>query len=207
MKFYLIRHGQTTANAGGRHQGWLPIPLTDKGMAQAKAAGERLKGIPFCRYLCSDLLRTRQTAELVFPEIYKSGRMIFDEDIRELDTGALNPFPIPEIERRFGKAYEIRRPLLDVGIFGAEDVVHFRARVNRFLDRMAEMAKTGSEDDKVAVVTHGGVLRAIMATLSGIPDDHPFNEFPCVFDNCSVSVIEYTGGRWWIRRMNVTDTL
>lgn len=44
---YFVRHGQTYLNKYHRIQGWADSPLTDKGIADAKHAGDRLKVIPF----------------------------------------------------------------------------------------------------------------------------------------------------------------
>jgi broad specificity phosphatase PhoE len=89
MKVYFIRHGQTTCNAAETHQGWGPISLSEKGFMQAAAIREYLEPINFDKIYASDLLRTRQTTEVLFPEEYRSGEINFDADIREIDTGAL----------------------------------------------------------------------------------------------------------------------
>ena len=61
----LIRHGETDWNVQGRIQGHLPIPLNERGLAQAEAVAARLEVVPFAALYSSDLLRARQTAEAV----------------------------------------------------------------------------------------------------------------------------------------------
>ncbi|MBE6613626.1 MAG: histidine phosphatase family protein, partial [Ruminococcaceae bacterium] len=85
MKLYLIRHGQTTHNVTGQHQGWAPVRLTEAGMDMAREARKKLADIHFDRIHCSDLLRTRQTAELIFPDEYKSGAITFEANLREIN--------------------------------------------------------------------------------------------------------------------------
>jgi probable phosphoglycerate mutase len=42
---YFVRHGQTMLNHYNKVQGWIDSPLTEKGRADAKRAGQQLKGI------------------------------------------------------------------------------------------------------------------------------------------------------------------
>ena len=67
MKVYMIRHGESEANKGKFHGGWLQINLTEKGIADAKHAGEYLSGIKFDKIYTSDLIRAIQTAEHALP--------------------------------------------------------------------------------------------------------------------------------------------
>ncbi|HEX7822181.1 MAG TPA: histidine phosphatase family protein [Sphingobium sp.] len=64
---YLLRHGETEWNAGGRFQGRLDSPLTAKGLAQARAAARRLADLaPVADALCSSPLgRAQQTVEAI----------------------------------------------------------------------------------------------------------------------------------------------
>ncbi len=63
--FYFLRHGETTWNAAGKTQGQLNSPLSDKGRAQAEAAGEALKDEPIARIVASPLDRAYHTAQAV----------------------------------------------------------------------------------------------------------------------------------------------
>ena len=62
---YLVRHGQTIINKYDKIQGWCDTPLTDKGIADAKHAGEVLKNIPFDIALSSDLGRAVDTCDYI----------------------------------------------------------------------------------------------------------------------------------------------
>src|SRR6476661_3002617 len=62
----LLRHGRTTANAGGILAGWTPgVQLDESGTAQVQAVGERLAKVPLAAIVSSPLERCRQTAESV----------------------------------------------------------------------------------------------------------------------------------------------
>ena len=60
----LLRHGRTTANAGGVLAGWTPgVQLDDAGQAQVQAVAERLAEVPLAAVVSSPLERCRQTAD------------------------------------------------------------------------------------------------------------------------------------------------
>ena len=62
----LLRHGRTTANAGGVLAGWTPgVQLDETGAAQAQAVGERLAPVPLAAVVSSPLERCQQTAAAV----------------------------------------------------------------------------------------------------------------------------------------------
>ena len=47
INVYMVRHGQTYLNKYRRMQGWTNAPLTEKGIADGQAAGERLRHVHF----------------------------------------------------------------------------------------------------------------------------------------------------------------
>lgn len=64
-KLYLVRHGETVANAGGRLQGWMDAELNDKGRTQARETAAYYKNIHLDAVYCSTLKRARETAEIL----------------------------------------------------------------------------------------------------------------------------------------------
>ena len=67
MKLYMVRHGQSETNLSRCFTGWSQVNLTEQGIADAKRAGEYLKGISFDRIYSSDLIRAVQTAQNAIP--------------------------------------------------------------------------------------------------------------------------------------------
>ena len=59
----LLRHGQSVWNLENRFTGWVDVDLTDKGVAEAKSAGEHLKDIPVDVLFTSVLKRAMRTAD------------------------------------------------------------------------------------------------------------------------------------------------
>ena len=96
MKLYMIRHGESTANAEGKHAGWGQIPLTDKGRDDARHAGTLLEGVTFDRVYVSDLLTTNEhtdTPVRVFAvgkgAEYFSGKTVDNTDISKFIAAAI----------------------------------------------------------------------------------------------------------------------
>lgn len=65
ITIYIARHGKTLMNTLDRVQGWCDSPLTKEGIDVARYLGYGLSDIPFRTAYCSDLRRTRQTAQIV----------------------------------------------------------------------------------------------------------------------------------------------
>jgi Histidine phosphatase superfamily (branch 1) len=61
---YLARHGETAWSLSGQHTGLTDLPLTERGERNARALGERLRGLTFARVFTSPLQRARRTCEL-----------------------------------------------------------------------------------------------------------------------------------------------
>src|SRR5262249_3997239 len=61
---YLARHGETAWSLSGQHTGRTDLPLTERGERNARALGERLRGLEFAKVLTSPLRRAVRTCEL-----------------------------------------------------------------------------------------------------------------------------------------------
>ncbi len=203
MKFYFIRHGQTTCNASGVHQGWGPIRLSEIGRSQAAAAHERYAEVEFDKYFCSDILRTKQTAEIIFPEVYHSGGFVFDDDLREINTGAYFGRHPNELLELYGEEYGRRKSVMDLGIYGMESSDSIKARVRRFKARLEAEAQleTRERELKYAVVTHGGIIKAFTLITSGLPEETldrlPAGILRMDIQNCSTTIFSFTQKHGW----------
>lgn len=84
---WLVRHGQTDWNLTGRWQGQASDApgLNDAGQAQVLTICEQLKGIKFSAIYSSDLLRARQTAEMVAESLGLS--VTLELRLREINLG------------------------------------------------------------------------------------------------------------------------
>jgi broad specificity phosphatase PhoE len=97
-KYFLLRHGEAKSNAKNIVSSWpetFKNPLTANGKQQIKAAAEKLthKNVDFI--FASDLLRTKQTAEIVAKKLKLEVK--FDTRLREISFGDLNGRPAEEL--------------------------------------------------------------------------------------------------------------
>ena len=184
MDLYLIRHGETEGNAGHFIQGWTEVSLTADGRQMALELGAKIreKQLVFDKIYCSDLTRARQTCALVFPE--EQGRILYDERIREIDNTVLAGWHSEQLVSTFGEQYERAVSRLSYEEFGGEAGPHLMERVRGFLDFVA----ADTESKKIAAVTHGGIISAVMMLLFGKDFiDHRV----LITRNASVTVIRY----------------
>ncbi|MCZ3392808.1 histidine phosphatase family protein, partial [Enterococcus faecium] len=65
VNYYFVRHGQTLFNRYRHLQGWSDSPLTEKGVADAKHAGDLLTDVNFANIYCSDTTRAIKTARYI----------------------------------------------------------------------------------------------------------------------------------------------
>ena len=68
-KLALVRHGQSQWNLENRFTGWVDVDLSERGIKEAYAAGEKLKAIKFDKAYTSALKRAQRTLDIVLGEI------------------------------------------------------------------------------------------------------------------------------------------
>lgn len=149
VAFWFLRHGETDWNAQSLSQGNVDVPLNARGMEQARAAAELLRGRGIVSIVHSPLGRARDTAAIVAEALGLA--MEPDEDLREAAFGVNEGQPMGEwfaawVEGRFTPE-------------GGEPFAVLRARavgaVNRALGR----------PPAVLVVGHGALWRAVRGAL------------------------------------------
>lgn len=189
----VVRHGETHWNVEGRIQGYsADSALTPRGLAQARAVGERLGGEGIEALFSSDLGRTRQTLQ---PIIDATGLAAgFDVLLRERSYGEFEGRTYAEIEREFPEAwlrFKSRDP--HFALPGGESLAQFQERVVAAFGSVVQQA--GGR--RVAVVTHGGVLGALYRHVNRLPLDAP-REWSMF--NASINRILVENGRWSVLR-------
>ncbi|HEV3276440.1 MAG TPA: histidine phosphatase family protein [Terriglobia bacterium] len=132
---YLARHGETAWSITGQHTGLTDLPLTERGEQNARALGDRLKGLSFSKVLTSPLQRARRTCELAG---FGAAAEI-DRDLLEWNYG--------QYEGRRTAEIRAERPdwqLFRDGCPGGESPEDVGARADRVIQRVR--------------ATHGNVL-------------------------------------------------
>ncbi|HEX9663992.1 MAG TPA: histidine phosphatase family protein [Candidatus Binatia bacterium] len=187
----IVRHGQTQWNIRKIRQGHLDSELTDKGVAQARALGQRLARESFTALYSSDLGRALHTARMI--AAVTGHAIVTDERLRERHLGVFQGLSGDEIKDKHPEEYRLHRTLgPEYVIPGGESVRQQVARNVACLDEIA-LKHPG---EKVVVVTHGGVVSGMFRHALDIPLDAP-RRFE--FVNAGLNVFAYEDGHWILR--------
>jgi 2,3-bisphosphoglycerate-dependent phosphoglycerate mutase len=187
----IVRHGETEWNLKLIRQGHLDSPLTERGLAQAKALAERLMRERFTALYCSDLGRAFQTAHLIANETGHA--IITDPRLRERHLGIFQGLSGDEIQRRFPAEYKLHRTVGPTYVIpGGESV---EQQVARNIACLTEVAGKHA-GETVVVVTHGGVLSGLFRHTFSIPFTAP-RRFD--FTNAGLNVFNYQDGNWFLQ--------
>jgi probable phosphoglycerate mutase len=145
---YLARHGETAWSLSGQHTGRTDLPLTDRGERNARALGERLRGLTFIKVFTSPLQRAKRTCELA-----GFGRVAeIDPDLVEWDYG--------QYEGRRTVDIHAEHPdwqLFRDGCPGGESPDQIGARADRVIARLRGV------EGNVLVFSSGHFLRVLGA--------------------------------------------
>ena len=166
MKILLARHGETPWNAEGRYQGQVDIPLSEVGQAQARALGERLRGVAITRAVASPLGRARSTAELALgPE--RARMLRIDPDLSEIAHGTWEGLLASEIHVRYPDLLRSWRDMPhEVLMPEGESLQHVFDRAWPALGRAMDGL---GDQDTLLVVAHDAVNRVLLCHVLGIP--------------------------------------
>ncbi len=155
----VIRHGETDYNRQQRFQGQIDVPLNALGRLQAQRLAERMLREEIDALWSSDLERARATAEAVALALGIESRV--EPLWREQSFGVLEGLDLPTIQREHAPLWtQWTRHDPDFALPGGESVRAFHARVMRALEALADAHR----GQRVAVVTHGGVLDMLWRT-------------------------------------------
>ena len=168
---WLVRHGESTWNALGLVQGQRTEPrLTRRGAAQARGLARRLGGLEVRVLYTSDLLRAAETAQPIAAALGLAP--VVDRRLRERSFGSAEGTPSSALGPDWSGLVGGRVVDADAAPPGGESIRDLRRRVGGFLDGLA-----GDDDlwrgppGDVVLVVHGGVVRAALAHLDGVPDE------------------------------------
>ena len=171
MKIYFIRHGESLTNQTGTWTGWSDVPLTDKGIEDAKKASEYLSNIKFDKIYSSDLKRAVETAKTVIPDCSPEKTML----LREINVGSLSgkPFNVCDEKCRAERNYIS---------YGGEDTNMLTKRIEEFLKSLED-----KDFKDVIAFSHGGYLIAMLSYILKQPISTTYLKCP----NCTVAVFEF----------------
>jgi broad specificity phosphatase PhoE len=162
-KIILVRHGSLDEQYDGCYIGSSDLPLSSEGMMEAKALGRFLKQSDIGCVYASPLLRARQTAEVALrslPEV----PVIYDGLLREVDFGAWEKLTFAQICEQYPELIEPWSSRDGEFTFpGGEKVGDFYGRIRQVKRKILD-----SENDNIAIFSHGGVILNLISDILGI---------------------------------------
>jgi probable phosphoglycerate mutase len=164
----IVRHGETEWNIAGIRQGHLDSKLTEKGVAQAKALGQRLGRERFSALYSSDLGRAIQTAREIAD--VTGHEIVTDPRLRERHLGIFQGLNAEEITKKYPEERRLFRTQ------GPDYVIpegeSMRQQVERNVAYLNDLAHKHT-GETIVVVTHGGVVSGFFRHTLSIPLDAP----------------------------------
>jgi probable phosphoglycerate mutase len=163
---WLVRHGESSWNAKRLVQGHSDRSrLTWRGRQQARQVARRLIGRNIDAVYSSDLRRARQTAAALTRRLGVEVRT--DARLRERNYGMLEGKPSAALHPGVAGFDGDRIVDLDARPEGGESLRQLAGRSDDFVAWLRSQSRTAD----VAVVTHGGMIRALRASVLGVPFD------------------------------------
>jgi 2,3-bisphosphoglycerate-dependent phosphoglycerate mutase len=174
-KLILVRHGQSQWNLENRFTGWVDVPLSPKGIEEARKAGQTLKGIRFDRAFTSVLQRAQNTLKLILEQTGQTNLPTEkDRALNERHYGALQGLNKQETAAQYGdqqvhiwrRSYDVPPPtdktkLNPEGI--SESLKDTAARTLPYFNaKILPLVKSGKT---ILVAAHGNSLRSIVMDL------------------------------------------
>lgn len=180
MIIYLIRHGETTSDVEGRYGGDYDDHLTQMGRDQVEELASKLKDESIEVIFSSPLIRTQETSQILTSSLgveIKTLKGLKERNLYSMLSGMLKSEAkekYPDFVERLGNYKD--------AIDGAEKYEDFVERVKGALN---EIYSSGYE--KIAIITHGGPIRAVFREILGLGKVD--------ISDCGYAVLEYKEGK------------
>ena len=163
----IARHGQSVWNKHNMFTGWIDVDLTEKGIAEAHLAADKIRDIEFDVAFTSMLRRAQRTLNIMMKhqkddiEIHKA------EELNERMYGDLQGLNKDEVREQFGKEQvQIWRRSYDIGPPNGESLQETSERVVPYYN--AKIVPELEAERNVIVAAHGNSLRALIKHIEGL---------------------------------------
>lgn len=199
MELLLIRHGKKKEiNAYNPQNQRFDPPLTSLGISQAIKTGEFLQSIKINRIISSDMVRTTQTANII--NRYTKTPIEFRQELREICFGKLEIEGWSEFENISPLIY--KKYLQKNEDFFYPDGESGQSSANR-VSPLLKSLKSDKESQKIAFITHGGLIRVILCLILEIDYGKRF-QFGYPIHNCSITSLKlnYKCGYFCLQSFN-----
>lgn len=163
-RFYIVRHGESTANLERRIQGHSDYPLSENGRLQAASAGSWFRSRNIARVYSSPLSRARETAGILASAASLPEPQILPELI-ELDTGKFSGLTVEETKQRYPLEAERFSYMSWASVADAEQPEALYSRALSVWERLIGEANKCSGD--LLAVSHGGLIQWLVRVTFG----------------------------------------
>jgi broad specificity phosphatase PhoE len=197
-KVYFVRHGQSEGNVGPIRQ-TADAPLTAKGEEQARFIAKRFSNIEIDKALVSTMKRAQETANIILEnkDIPVELSDLYVERRRPSEVIG-KPKDLPESRKINKEVFEN----FHVAGYRYSDEENFEDLKDRALQMLENLEE--QEEENILVVTHGFILRILMAVVVHGKDltNHQCLNFIDTFhhENTGITVLGYDDDkkRWWV---------
>jgi broad specificity phosphatase PhoE len=168
--YYILRHGQSLKNTLDLSSNWpekFYLPLTNLGRKQVKKSAKELRRKKIDLIFCSDILRARQTAEIVKKEIGVKPKT--DKRLREIDSGVLNGKPLSEARKFWQKKEgdcDVIKHYLRRFYMTPPKAENYAKVEKRMLDFVKEMERK-YEGKKIVIISHSRPITLLEKAVYG----------------------------------------
>lgn len=176
MKLYVTRHGETPWNVVNKICGRTDVPLTEKGLAQARDLAKRAGELGIDLIVASPMCRAYTTAQIVAEAC--GAPVVTDERLMEQDYG------IYEGRDRSDPGFLANKRHFAFRYPGGESMMQMARRVYGLLEEL----KKQYADKTLLLVCHGGVCRIINSYFRDMTNEEFFKYY---IDNCALETFEY----------------
>ena len=191
MELYIVRHGKTYWNEQRKIQGWADIDLTEEGREVAVLSAEGMKDIHFDAIYSSPLKRANETAYILRGN--RNLPVVVDERIKEIGFGVLEGADFLKIRgdktSKFASFFEA--PELYETPEGGESFEMITERASDFMEEIIEKHKN---DERIMIVAHGAVNKAMMRYIR----KNEIKDFwmGALQKNCGVTIVKCENGTY-----------
>jgi 2,3-bisphosphoglycerate-dependent phosphoglycerate mutase len=171
----IFRHGQSQWNLENKFTGWVDVPLTEKGIEEAKAAGEKIKGYHFDFAYASLLKRAQLTLELALQAAEHPALVpTYSQTLNERMYGDLQGLDKTETVNKFGEEQvKIWRRSFDIAPPNGESLKDTAKRVIPYFE--SEIIPKLKAGKNIVIAAHGNSLRALIMHLEKMTPDEILN--------------------------------
>jgi probable phosphomutase (TIGR03848 family) len=192
----LLRHGRSTANAGGVLAGWTPdVHLHEDGVKQAEALADRLAKVPLKAVVSSPLERCRESVAPLLAQ--REVELTIDDRFGEVKYGDWTGVELKKLAK--DPLWPVVQSHPSGMTFPGEGGESMAGMQHRAVEAVRDWNKTLGEDATYLVCSHGDVIKAIVADALGMHLD-TFQRINV--DPASLTVIRYGKVRPFVIKVN-----